>query len=306
MAIRSFTRASIGLSAAFGAFTVPGNASAQSLPGVAASLAWSKSEAILGGAPSALQAILSQQHAGQAPASVTPATFSATGSSYSRPALVQAIVHVQPKDDASSGRPDVFGSVALEIAQTPLDAKWHSVEHSPVTGSFARFAATLKGFSPVEQLQLVNNFVNHRVQFEDDERRFGHRNVWLTANETLRGGRGDCKDYAVAKLQLLKAAGFSGRNLYLTIVHDLDRRADHAVIVARAAGHLYVLDDMTDEVLDSNEVSDYRPIFTYASYGEWIHGYRMEPEPAPVAIAETDDQRSRSASLLAFNTGFMR
>ena len=119
----------------------------------------------------------------------------------------------------------------------------------------AHFAATLKGFSAVEQLELVNNFVNHRVQYEEDLKRFGRPDVWSSANETLRSGRGDCEDYAIAKLQMLRAAGFSQRDLYLVIVRDLVRRADHAILVARAAGHLYVLDDGTDEVLDSNQRS---------------------------------------------------
>jgi len=306
MAIRSITRASIGLSAALGAFVFPGSASAQSLPGTAASLAWSKSEAILG-APSALQSILSEQHAGPAVPAVAPASYAS--SSYSRPPLVQAIERVRPQDDgALTGRPDVFGSVALQVGHTPLDAKWHAVEHSQVIGSPARFAATLKGFSQVEMLERVNNFVNHRVQYEEDQLHWGRPDVWSSANETLSSGRGDCEDYAIAKLQLLCAAGFPQRDLYLTIVHDLDRRADHAVLVARAAGHMYVLDDATDEVLDSRDVSDYRPILTFASYGEWTHGYRVRQETAPVApvaIAE-NDQRSRSASLFAFNTGFKR
>lgn len=297
MEIRSLSRASIGLSAMLAAFAFPATASAQSLPGAAASLAWSKSEAILG-APSALEAILSAQHAAPTIAVVAPA-------SYSAPPLVPAIVRIQPTDDgAVTGRPDVFGSVALRVAHTPLDAKWHSVEHSPVTGSPARFAATLKGFGEIERLQLVNNFVNHRVRYEDDQKHFGRADVWSTANDTLRSGLGDCEDYAIAKLQLLRAAGFAPHDLYLTIVHDLVRRADHAVLVARAAGHMYVLDDGTDEVLDTRNVSDYRPVLTFASYGEWTHGYRIE-RPAPAALAE-GDQRSRSASLLAFNAGFNR
>jgi predicted transglutaminase-like cysteine proteinase len=308
MAIRNLLRASIGLSAAIGAFVLPANASAQSLPGPAASLAWSKSEAILG-APSALQSILSEQHAAPASPALAPASYAAasySGSPYSGARLVQAIVRADPQDDgALNGRPDVFGSVALRVGHTPLDSKWHSIEHSQVTGSPARFAATLKGFSAVEQLQLINNFVNHRVTYEDDQRRWGRPDVWSSVNETLSSGRGDCEDYAIAKLQLLRAAGFSPRDLYLTIVHDLDRRADHAVLVARASGHMYVLDDATDEVLDSRNVGDYRPILTFASYGEWTHGYRMQQVTAPVTIAE-NDQRSRSASLFAFNAGFKR
>jgi len=298
MAIRSIARASFAISAAASAFLASGTASAQSVPATAASLAWSKTEAILG-APSALQSILAQQHEAERAPTVAPA-------SYSLPPMINAVVRSRPADDgALNGRPDVFGSVALKVSHTPLDARWQSAEHSPVTGAPARFAATLKGFAPTEQLELVNNFVNHRVQYEDDSKRFGRPDVWSSANATLRSGRGDCEDYAIAKLQMLRAAGFAQRDLYLVIVRDLVRRADHAVLVARTAGHMYVLDDGTDEVLDSNKVDDYRPVLTFASYGEWTHGYRIQQAPTVAALA-SDDQRSRSASLFAFNTGFKR
>ena len=37
----------------------------------------------------------------------------------------------------------------------------------------------------------------------------------------MRRGRGDCEDYAIAKLQMLRAAGFEDRDLYLVIAKDL-------------------------------------------------------------------------------------
>ncbi|HVU30059.1 MAG TPA: transglutaminase-like cysteine peptidase [Sphingomicrobium sp.] len=298
MAIRKLRAASIALCAAASAFLAPAAANAQAAPASVASLAWSKTEAILG-APSALQSILAQQHETGRAAQVAPA-------SYSLPPLVNAVARSRPEDDGGvNGRPDVFGTVALKVGRTPLDARWNAVEHSPVTGAPAKFAATLKGFSAIEQLELVNNFVNHRVRYEDDSKRFGRPDVWSSANETLRRGRGDCEDYAIAKLQMLRAAGFSSRDLYLVIVRDLVRRADHAVLVARAASRLYVLDDGTDEVLDSRNVPDYRPMLTFASYGEWTHGYRVQ-QPQAVASLASDDQRSRSASLLALRAGFKR
>jgi predicted transglutaminase-like cysteine proteinase len=298
MIIRSFSRASLGLTAAAAALLSASTpASAQAASANAASLAWSKSEAILG-APSALQAILSQQHAGPSVPAVRPA-------SYSVPLMSNAVLRSPAEDEgAFDGRPDVFGSVALEVSRTPLDARWKAVEQSRLTGAPARFAEALKAVSPTEQLQLVNRYVNHRVRYEDDQQQFGRPDVWSTANATLRSGHGDCEDYAIAKLQLLRAAGFAPHDLYLTIVRDPVRRADHAVLVARAARRMFVLDDGTDEVLDSREVSDYRPVLTFASYGEWTHGYRVD-SPAPIALAD-GGQRSRSASLLAFNTGFRR
>lgn len=280
MAIRGFC---LAFSVAVAALACSGAASAQS---------WSKTEAILG-TRSALQATLSKQHAAQP----VPATYSVPHASQ--------LIRPDVDDGTLSGRPDLFGTVALQIGHSPLDARWRAVEHSSLRGAPARFAAALKKVGPIEQLRLVNHYVNHRVQYEDDQSRFGRPDVWSSANDTLRSGRGDCEDYAIAKLQLLRAAGFSQRDLYLSIVHDLVRRADHAVVVARADGHMYVLDDGTSEVLDARVVTDYRPMLTFASYGEWTHGYRIDDPQATPALAEAD-QRSRSASLLAFNAGFKR
>jgi predicted transglutaminase-like cysteine proteinase len=294
MAILTISRASIGLSAAAAALVcLPGTAFAQSAPASASSLLLSKSEAILG-APSALQAVLAQQGAPPRGPAIAPA-------SYSAPRGLSAVVR-SSDEGVHSGRPDVFGSVALSVGHTPLDPRWRSVEHKGVSGSASRFAHSFKGATPLKQLEAVNWYVNRRVQFEDDSRRFGRGDVWSSADETLRSGRGDCEDFAIAKMQMLRAAGFSDRDLYLVILRDTVRRADHAVLVARASGRMIVLDNGTDELLDTDRVSDYRPILTFASYGEWTHGYRIA---RPVEIA-AEDQRSRSASLLAFNAGFKR
>ena len=279
--------------------------------GSLASVGWSKSEAILG-APSALQAILEQQLA--LPVSrptVSPA-------SYSLPATAPAVIRQRPAahDGVSSGRPDVFGTVALPVAHTPLDARWRRAESVRVGGAPAEFARALSRLAPLDRLEAVNHYVNRRIRFADDERQYGRPDVWSPAGETLRRGRGDCEDYAIAKLQMLRSAGIADRNLYLVIVKDLVRRADHAVLVVRAAGRMLVLDNGTDDILDSESIGDYRPVLTFAANGEWTHGYRMPAARLDIASANdrsaipvvpaADNQRSRSASLLAFNAGFRR
>jgi predicted transglutaminase-like cysteine proteinase len=286
--------------------------SAQAFPLAAAgSLSLSKSEAILGGR-SALEAIRAAQE-GRPLAPRAPLT----------PASYAAPIHYAPfiqraRTDAEgvvSGRPDVFGTVALKVGHTPLDSKWRRVEHVALDSGQIRFAHALSAMDDTEKLEAVNRYVNHRVSFVDDSVRFGRSDVWSAAATTLRVGRGDCEDYAIAKLQLLRAAGIADRDLYLTIVKDLVRRADHAVLVVRAVGHMYVLDNGTDALLDSEDVADYRPVLTFAANGEWIHGYRRQAPSveiasaaiaAPVELASIAPQRSRSASLLAFNAGFSR
>ena len=186
-------------------------------------------------------------------------------------------------EGASSGRPDVFGSVALRLRQTRLDARWQKVERSGIGGSAARFAQSLRAKDSVERLEAVNWYVNKRVSFVDDSRQHGRADVWSFASETLRRGRGDCEDYAIAKLQMLRRSGFADRDLYLVIVKDLVRRADHAVLVVRAAGHMYVLDNGTDQLLDSDSVRDYRPVLTLAANGAWTHGYRVKSSAVQMA-----------------------
>ena len=277
----------------------------------AGSLSLSKSDAILGGR-SALEAIRAAQE-GQAPsrrALLAPA-------SYSSPIRYTPLIQPARTDAEGvvSGRPDVFGTIALKVGRTPLDSKWRRVEHLSLDGAQVRYAHSLSGLTPVEKLEAVNRYVNHRVSFADDSIRFGRADVWSAAATTLRIGRGDCEDYAIAKLQLLRAAGLADRDLYLTIVKDLVRRADHAVLVVRAAGHMFVLDNGTDRLLDSQDVADYRPVLTFAATGEWTHGYRRQPASieiasatiaAPLSFDSLAPQRSRSASLLAFNAGFSR
>ena len=175
-----------------------------------------------------------------------------------------------------SDGPDVFGSVALSISHTPLDAKWRAAvnarfsKHAEPWVSFVRSVA---GRNRDEQLQAVNQWVNARVRFTDDRPNKHSADRWSGAGETLRRARGDCEDYAIAKMKLLEAVGIAPTDMYLVIARDLVRRADHAVLVVRLGQRMVVLDNGTDAVLDARQAHDYRPIFSYGAHGKWIHGY---------------------------------
>ena len=281
-------------------------------PAHAQTARFAKSEAILGGA-SALEAILATQKVIAAPvrAPLQPASFTlprrAPAFSEARPIPAPAVL---------SGRPDIFGSVALRVGATPLSARWRRVESARVAGEPARFAERLTDLDPVARLEAVNRYVNRRVTFVDDSRQHGRADVWSAAADTLSRGRGDCEDYAIAKLQMLRRAGFADRDLYLAIVKDLVTRADHAVLVVRAEGRMIVLDNGTEALIDSENMRDYRPVLTFAKAGTWTHGYRVRANSVDIASGDqarrgelapsADNQRSRSASLLALSTGFSK
>jgi predicted transglutaminase-like cysteine proteinase len=240
-----------------------------------------KTEAILGGAPSALAAITAAQGGRPAYSSfVVPASRNSAASNYVRAA-------------ASGDRPDVFNSVALSIGRSPLDARWNRVSGAGVGGNAGAFAASLRDDNVIAKLEAVNGYVNARVRFVDDRVQYGVADRWQVPAETLGRGRGDCEDFALAKRAMLRAAGVPDRDLYLVVLKDLSRRADHAVLVVRAAGRFLVLDNGTDRIVDSSDVQDYKPMLTFAANGRaYTHGYRRDVPPinyasAPVVLAET-------------------
>ena len=247
-----------------------------------------KTEAILGGAPSALAAITAQQGGRPLYSSyVVPGHRTAAF----RPAV--------PAD-----RPDIFNSVALSIGRSPLDARWNGVSGAGVGGNAGAFAASLRGDGILAKLESVNSYVNARVRFVDDRIQFGVADRWQAPSSTLLRGRGDCEDFALAKRAMLRAAGVPDKDLYLVVLKDLSRRADHAVLVVRAAGRFLVLDNGTDRIVDSSEVQDYKPVLTFAANGRtYTHGYRRDAPPvlyasAPAVLAETKVEPASGADEL--------
>lgn len=247
----------------------------------------SKTEAILGGAPSALAAINAQQ--GGRPAYTSAAAPAGSGA-YLRPAISN-----YGRQPVSSDRPDVFNSVALSIGRSPLDARWNRVSGAGVAGSAAAYASSLRGEGIIAKLEAVNSYVNARVRFVDDRIQFGVADRWMAASETLARGRGDCEDFALAKRAMLRAAGVPDKDLYLVVLKDLSRRADHAVLVVRAASRFLVLDNGTNRIVDSSDVQDYKPMLTFTASSSYTHGYRRNVAPvtyasnvvrAPVVLAE--------------------
>jgi predicted transglutaminase-like cysteine proteinase len=256
-------------------------------PAAGLGIRYGKAEAILGGAPSRLAAILAEQQGLAVPTPLQPAALSVRTPTYAvlRETRLRETKRFSP--GAISGRPDVFGSVALSVGHTPLDQRWRNVARQRVVGAPAAYAASLRGQGELDRVEAVNRYVNGRVQFVDDSRQYGRADLWAAASDTLRRGRGDCEDYAIAKLQMLRAAGVSDRDMYLVIAKDLVRRADHALLVVRSGGRMLVLDNGTNRILDADDISDYRPVLTFSASGAWTHGYRRPVAPlvGPMTMA---------------------
>lgn len=172
-----------------------------------------------------------------------------------------------------SGQPDIFGSVALPIGHTTLDGKWTSIAQ-PLAGKglWSGIVRAAQTAGRQQQVEMINSWVNRRLRFVDDRQ---NGDSWAPASQSLNRGSGDCEDYAIAKMKLLEAAGFDRRAMFLVIARDLVRQADHAVLAVQLGDELMVLDNMTDRIMPSSSVSDYRPIMSFNAFGRWTHGYRV-------------------------------
>lgn len=273
-----------------------------------------KTSAILGGAMSALEAMRHQQRnkgalpvqAAAVPPSVVPLNAMMTATAPCTEMLGRvtgnATLSDSSRDQGSvappgfTGRPDVFGSVAMAVGRTPLDKKWSKLRGVRVSGRAGPWRQMLTQARVMDQsrrIAEINHWVNARISFADDTQTYHVQDQWAGAAQALQRGRGDCEDYAITKMQLLEAAGIDAADMFLVISRDLVRQADHAVLVVRDAGRMVVLDNGTDRVLDMAEVRDYRPIMSYNAKGAWLHGYAAPQQiqtaekarPAQIAMA---------------------
>jgi predicted transglutaminase-like cysteine proteinase len=183
--------------------------------------------------------------------------------------------------------PDVFGTVAVNAGVTFYDARFRRVaatdSKDPLVVSLA---AATSGMDSVGKLRMVQHEVNQRVRWMHDLDNMGVADFWANAGETLRRGTGDSEDIAIAKMQVLKAAGFSPKDLYLSIGRHNVRGA-HVVLLARTTGGFFVLDDTLQDISTPAQHGRFTPIMTLGQGMSWIHGRRVASSRVASASSTT-------------------
>jgi predicted transglutaminase-like cysteine proteinase len=174
-------------------------------------------------------------------------------------------------------QPNIFGTVALDAGVTPYGARWRRVsaadERDPRVRALGAAAAAATP-DPVARLALVHDAVTQRVRWSSDLDTYRVSDYWAQAGETLNRGQGDSEDIAVLTMQILKAAGFPARDIYLSIGRDRQRGADSLLLV-RIAGQYYALDDRRPKPELVQGRTRFTPIFTLGKDSAWIHGNRV-------------------------------
>ena len=250
---------------------MPASGEARAMPA-----ALSKSAAILGGQVSRLE-LIRQQQAGLAAPAAAPGL---PGAGLIPRSGGECAMFVRPQTDLAAMRPglgmrasgadDFLASKRLSVSKTGFDRQWNRVRRGSVAGSLAGLG---KGRPGQAVIAAVNSWANAKIRYVEDRQLYGQADYWADARATLKRRAGDCEDIAIAKMALLAGAGVRREDMYLTIARDLARNADHALLVVKAEGRFWLLDNNTDRLLDARDANDYRPILSYSAGGKWLHGY---------------------------------
>lgn len=127
----------------------------------------------------------------------------------------------------------------------------------------------LQGLPARELLEAVHDLVNQRIRYQDDP-----FNQWLSPSVAFQEG-GDCEDYAIAKLLLLREAGFPESSLRMVTLAPVRLTSPyHVILVAELEKRIYVLDSPNraqsrDIVLLESYRDGDRPVM----WGGWSGGF---------------------------------
>jgi predicted transglutaminase-like cysteine proteinase len=135
-----------------------------------------------------------------------------------------------------------------------------------------------------DKLETVQYYVNRAAIWGADRDIWKTEDYWASPNEILRIKSGDCEDFAIMKMMILQAAGVPVNDTYVTVGYDTVLKQDHAILVVRHSGALWILDERTDAVVRDEYFHYFNPVLSMNDDHNWVHGYRI----AGVWFAPTD------------------
>lgn len=184
-------------------------------------------------------------------------------------------VAVRPQQALAPASPDVFGTAAVGAGVTAYDSRFRRVSRTDRAHPMVlAMAETLRGLTPEEQLRSVHRQVLEKVYWAHDLDTMRVADLWANAGETLERGAGDSEDIAVVQMQVLKAAGWNPRDLYISIGR-VKNVGKHIILIAKAPSGFYVLDDRANRPLTPEQHARFTPVLTLGEGKSWVHGRRV-------------------------------
>ncbi len=127
----------------------------------------------------------------------------------------------------------------------------------------------MEGKSPMDQIKYVNNFWN-QWPYKQDPSVYKKPDYWATPHEFKRNS-GDCEDYAIAKYFTLRALGFPMEQLRIVVLKDTILNLAHAVLAVYIDNDVFILDNLSRNVLSHQRISNYIPQYSVNEKNRWMH-----------------------------------
>lgn len=138
---------------------------------------------------------------------------------------------------------------------------------TPAASRFVAMATEAKARDGRARLETVNRLVNGAIHYTSDLVQHGALDVWSAPLASLRSGRGDCEDYAIAKYALLRETGTAEQDLRILLVRDRAVREDHAVLAVRDHDTWMVLDNRRSMIEVDTEIGYLTPMYALNADG---------------------------------------
>lgn len=124
--------------------------------------------------------------------------------------------------------------------------------------------------APIQtKLNRVNYFFNQNIRYTSDLKNHGVTDHWQTQAESLKLGKGDCEDYALAKYQALKDLGVPEKELHVFYVKNRNNIAHMVLLHTDSQNRSQVLDNESSLVLPLDKRKDLRPVYGF-NQGELV------------------------------------
>lgn len=138
-----------------------------------------------------------------------------------------------------------------------------------------QLVASARALDDGRKLQLINDFFNRRVVFDDDSSIWRQTDYWATPLETIGRGRGDCEDFAIAKYFSLRLADVPVARMRLVYVKarlpTASGRVEQAHMVLayypKPSAQPLVLDNLQTAIMPASKRPDLQPVFSFNSEG---------------------------------------
>ncbi len=142
---------------------------------------------------------------------------------------------------------------------------WVQFAKDQKAASFSQALDAEKG-RETAALQLVNDAINKRVKWVDDQTHWQAIDYWATPAESIATAGGDCEDFSIAKYYLLKELGVPLSRLRITYVRALKLNGQAHMVLAyypQPGSEPLILDNFDPRVRPASQRADLEPVYSF-------------------------------------------